>query len=344
MSEMQGRIVTIQLDFVLEDFHVIKFKQGSTWNELKLIITNEGQPFELDTSNQYKYRIQGVNPKGEPILIDAETVSGNYLTFKNIDEGITHENGEGTISLSIWDYDNNLINILIENIVLQIIENKFYNSTIYEDNRLQALNDIIFNANTSTIECQNATTECISATLHCESATENCEEATENCIEQTNKCETATINCETLTNLVQLKLNNGFFKGEKGDKGDTGKGFAIIKVYATITEMLTDEDPVDDGDMVAVVYEGKADVYLKSSSTVEDVVLKDLDGYKYVVDLAEASVIKGDKGDKGDTGVVTTVEGQVAFQIENGYLMMYYTGDTAPNYSIDVNGCLILTI
>lgn len=52
----------------------------------------------------------------------------------------------------------------------------------------------------------------------------------------------------------------------------------------------------------------------------------------------------GPAGANGNNGVVTTMQGQYAFQVQNGHLMMIYPDDTAPpNYSID-SGHLILTI
>ena len=61
-------------------------------------------------------------------------------------------------------------------------------------------------------------------------------------------------------------------------------------------------------------------------------------------ELTKLVQMKLGNGDfKGDPGVITTIDGQVAFQIENGDLILYYTGNEAPNYSIDENGCLIFT-
>lgn len=55
---------------------------------------------------------------------------------------------------------------------------------------------------------------------------------------------------------------------------------------------------------------------------------------------------KGSKGDKGDNGVAVATDGAYAFNVDaNGHLILSYTGNTAPNFSIDQNtGHLILTL
>lgn len=52
----------------------------------------------------------------------------------------------------------------------------------------------------------------------------------------------------------------------------------------------------------------------------------------------------GPAGADGRNGVVTTMQGQYAFQVQNGHLMLIYPDDTTPpDYSIE-SGHLILTI
>lgn len=90
-------------------------------------------------------------------------------------------------------------------------------------------------------------------------------------------------------------------QGIKGDKGDTGSAFAISKIYQTEVELLAETTPVSEGLMVAVVGTN-AKVYIRNSSTVADVSTGDLEGYKFILNLTEATVIKGDKGEKGERG------------------------------------------
>lgn len=54
--------------------------------------------------------------------------------------------------------------------------------------------------------------------------------------------------------------------------------------------------------------------------------------------------IQGPPGPQGPSGVAVAVEGQYAFNIENGHLILYYTGDSAPDFEIGEDGHLYLNI
>jgi hypothetical protein len=55
--------------------------------------------------------------------------------------------------------------------------------------------------------------------------------------------------------------------------------------------------------------------------------------------------LKGDKGDRGTDGVITEISGQYAFQIIDGDLYVLYPDDaTAPDYSINEDGYLVLAL
>lgn len=53
---------------------------------------------------------------------------------------------------------------------------------------------------------------------------------------------------------------------------------------------------------------------------------------------------QGPKGEPGRDGVALQADGQYFFQIEDGHLMCYYTGDTAPNYTLEDDGHLYLEV
>lgn len=91
-------------------------------------------------------------------------------------------------------------------------------------------------------------------------------------------------------------------QGIQGPKGDKGDGFAITKLYTSKANLLTDEKPVTDGHMVAVIFNGNADVYLRNKEAVLNEETGDLDGYSYVTNLADASTIQGPQGEKGEQG------------------------------------------
>lgn len=55
--------------------------------------------------------------------------------------------------------------------------------------------------------------------------------------------------------------------------------------------------------------------------------------------------VQGLQGERGVNGVAVATEGAFAFNVdEDGHLILYYTGDTAPDFEIDDDGHLILNI
>ena len=91
------------------------------------------------------------------------------------------------------------------------------------------------------------------------------------------------------------------------------------------------EEAADTADRAAVEANKAADAAIKAEEIAEDLIAKR--------DAGEFT------GPQGANGVVTVIQGQVAFQVVNGDLIMYYDdNDTAPDYSIDANGDLILNI
>lgn len=58
-----------------------------------------------------------------------------------------------------------------------------------------------------------------------------------------------------------------------------------------------------------------------------------------------AQGIQGPPGPQGTNGVAVAAEGQYAFNVdENGHLILYYTGDTPPDFEIKEDGHLYLNI
>ncbi len=55
--------------------------------------------------------------------------------------------------------------------------------------------------------------------------------------------------------------------------------------------------------------------------------------------------VQGAQGERGVSGVAVAAEGQYAFNVDaNGHLILGYTGEDAPNFSINSSGHLILTL
>ena len=111
----------------------------------------------------------------------------------------------------------------------------------------------------------------------------------------------------------------------KGDKGDTGDAFHIVKTYSSVAAMNADYSGTDThvGDYVMVVSgvedPDNAKVYIKGSQA-----------WGFVVDMSGATGMKGDKGEKGDTGT-----GITGITYNQDYTITITLGD-GTSYTTDV--------
>ena len=132
----------------------------------------------------------------------------------------------------------------------------------------------------------------------------------------------------------------------KGDKGDKGDGFAIIKLYTSVSDMTSDTNPVNDGQMVAIINSSTtpltAKVYIRNSSQTQDASGNE-NGYTFFCNLADATVIQGpqgpqgQKGDKGDTPVVTTQAIAATSTTPSGTKITFTTGTGSTAVSTSIN-------
>ena len=132
----------------------------------------------------------------------------------------------------------------------------------------------------------------------------------------------------------------------KGDKGDKGDGFAIIKLYTSISDMTSDTTPVNDGQMVAIINSSStpltAKVYIRNSSQTQDASGNE-NGYTFFCNLADATVIQGPQGPqgpqgvKGDTPVVTTQAIAATSSTPSGTKIIFTTGTGSTAVSTSIN-------
>ena len=132
----------------------------------------------------------------------------------------------------------------------------------------------------------------------------------------------------------------------KGDKGDKGDGFAIIKLYTNVSDMTSDTNPVNNGQMVAIIDSSTtpliAKVYIRNSSQTQDASGNE-NGYTFFCNLADATVIQGpqgpqgQKGDKGDTPVITTQAIAATSTTPSGTKITFTTGTGSTAVSTSIN-------
>ena len=132
----------------------------------------------------------------------------------------------------------------------------------------------------------------------------------------------------------------------KGDKGDKGDGFAIIKLYTNVSDMTSDTNPVNNGQMVAIIDSSTipliAKVYIRNSSQTQDASGNE-NGYTFFCNLADATVIQGPQGPqgpqgvKGDTPVVTTQAIAATSTTPSGTKITFTTGTGSTAVSTSIN-------
>lgn len=132
----------------------------------------------------------------------------------------------------------------------------------------------------------------------------------------------------------------------KGDKGDKGDGFAIIKLYTNVSDMTSDTNPVNNGQMVAIINSSTipltAKVYIRNSSQTQDASGNE-NGYTFFCNLADATVIQGPQGPqgpqgvKGDTPVVTTQAIAATSTTPSGTKITFTTGTGSTAVSTSIN-------
>lgn len=132
----------------------------------------------------------------------------------------------------------------------------------------------------------------------------------------------------------------------KGDKGDKGDGFAIIKLYTSVSDMTSDSNPVNDGQMVAIIDTTTnpitAKVYIRNSTQTQDASGNE-NGYTFFCNLADATVIQGPQGPqgpqgvKGDTPVVTTQAIAATSTMPSGTKITFTTGTGSTAVSTSIN-------
>lgn len=112
----------------------------------------------------------------------------------------------------------------------------------------------------------------------------------------------------------------GIPRGEKGDQGPEGKpgpGMASVELIEG------DHSP------------GTTDTYKITSE----------DGKEFLFYVTNGrNGAQGPQGEPGRDGVAVEATGQYFFQIENGDLMVYYTGDEEPAFSLEDDGNLYLEV
>lgn len=221
---------------------------------------------------------------------------------------------------------------VIDNANNKISEMDVLGSELSEAEAIRVVNENerIANENTRKESFSNMTTSINEATNNAIVATQNANAATEETNNATTNCLTATSNA---TNITQ-EMNN-----LKGDL-ESSEAIRVSNENTRITNENARNVAETTRQTTFEANEANRQLVFESDKEEMDQATSDCNS------LITAIQQKLENGEfNGADGVVTTIDGQYTFQIIDGYLCLIYLDDaTPPNYSINEDGYLILTI
>lgn len=123
---------------------------------------------------------------------------------------------------------------------------------------------------------------------------------------------------------------------------EDGRSVFICFSAGNVKRMATYED------MVAQFGAMTDDIINQLTSEVNAVIIVANEAAENANDVAEDLIARRDAGEfdgpPGKDGVITTIDGQFAFQIVNDHLILFYEGTEAPDFEINESGHLVLNI
>ena len=122
----------------------------------------------------------------------------------------------------------------------------------------------------------------------------------------------------------------------KGEKGETGSGFKVTKQYQSISDMVSDTNPVNDSEVVVVISEDTGTFYLRLSSYIDQNGVAN--GYLPIGNAKEISAIKGEKGDDGITPHIGSNNNWFIGDTDTGILAKGTNGKDGQNGTDGANG------
>lgn len=344
------------------NFLFVKGIQGDGYGTryVDISLMNNGQPYTVN-SEAVTVAIRGTKPDTSVIFNECEILDNNTIRVE-ITQQMSAIAGKGNYEISII---SNLENRTLTSFPFFIIISKssfdigyvvssdefaLLVDKINQVHKIQVdLSDLKSDMQDTIKDCEDATEDCIEATNEAKDATDKCKEATNICIDVTNTANETIDAMNTLhdtvsdaeririTNENQRISNENIRKQNEIDRqnAESERQNIFDSAIADVTLATTDANNAATSANAEATIANRAAERANNVST--DLENKIASGYFNGKD--------GKDGIDGKDGVVTTLKGQIAFEIEKGYLFVYYSDeDNLPDACIDENGCLILTI
>ena len=344
------------------NFLFVKGIQGDGYGTryVDISLMNNGQPYTVN-SEAVTVAIRGTKPDTSVIFNECEILDNNTIRVE-ITQQMSAIAGKGNYEISII---SNLENRTLTSFPFFIIVSKssfdigyvvssdefaLLVDKINQVHKIQVdLSNLKSDMQDTIKDCEDATKDCIDATNESKDATDKCKEATNNCIDATNIANETIDAMNTLHDAVsdaesirianenQRISNENIRKQNEIDRqnAEQSRQDTFNNAIADVTLATQNANAAANSANAEAANANKATERANNIST--DLENKVATGYFNGKD--------GKDGIDGKDGVVTTITGQIAFEIEEGNLMLYYADeDSPPDAYIDENGCLILAL
>lgn len=344
------------------NFLFVKGIQGDGYGTryVDISLMNNGQPYTVN-DEAITAVIRGTKPDTSIIFNECEILDSNTIRVE-ITQQMSAVAGRGNYEISIM---SNLENRTLTSFPFFIIISKssFDVGYVVSSNEFGLLIDKINQVHKIEVDLSDLKAEMENATQDCNTATNNCIDATTNAIQATQDCIEATADCVNATNTANNTidamniLNDAVSSAEQirianenqrivnederieneiaRQKAEQLRQEDFTTAIENAITATNDANTATDAANTATVNTNKATE--RANNISNDLENKLATGYFNGKD--------GKDGVDGKDGIVTTLKGQIAFDIEDGDLMVYYSDeDNPPDAAIDENGCLILTI
>ncbi len=344
------------------NFLFVKGIQGDGYGTryVDISLMNNGQPYTVNRE-AVTVIIRGTKPDNNMIFNECQILDNNTIRVE-ITQQMSAVSGRSNYEVSIM---SNLENRALTSFPFFIIISKssFDVGYVTSSNEFGLLVEKINQVHQIQADLSGLKSEMENVIQDSNEATDNCIEATENAINATQECNNATTDCIAATNTAndtiramnqlsntvsdaeQIRIaneNQRIANENERQQSETDRRNAEQQRQDTFASSIRNVTIATANANTAADLAETASTNANKATERADNISNDLEnkiasGYFNGKD--------GKDGIDGKDGVITTVEGQIAFEIEEGNLMLYYTdGDNPPDAHIDNDGCLILTI
>jgi hypothetical protein len=344
------------------NFLFVKGIQGDGYGTryVDISLMNNGQPYTVN-SEAVTVAIRGTKPDTSVIFNECEILDNNTIRVE-ITQQMSAIAGKGSYEISIIsNFENRTLTSFPFFIVISkssfdigyVVSSDEFALLVDKINQVHKiqvdLSDLKSDMQDTIKDCEDATEDCIEATNEAKDATDKCKEATNICIDVTNTAN-ETIDAmnalhDTVSDAERIRITN---ENQRISNENIRKQNEIDRQNAEQSRQATFDNAIadvtlatqnaNDAANLANAEAANANKATERANNIStDLENKVATGYFNGKD--------GKDGIDGNDGIVTTLKGQIAFEIENGDLMVYYSDDDSPpDAHIDENGCLILTI